>query len=158
MNARAATGERLAICHHEAGHAVVATVLGIQVLEVSVKATEDSLGRCTINRRGIDRESAAIALMAGSCAVKRYKGPRGIVYIENGDYMLLYRYLAAPGTSEEAFLEQVRPLHMKALDLVEAHWVWITAAAQRLSVLGAMTGADLCALNAERESCAAEGR
>jgi hypothetical protein len=36
------------MCHHEAGHAVVANALGIKIKDVCARAIKDSAGRCSI--------------------------------------------------------------------------------------------------------------
>ncbi len=48
LNATKPRPSRIAMCHHEAGHAVVANALGIKIKDVCARAIKDSAGRCSI--------------------------------------------------------------------------------------------------------------
>jgi hypothetical protein len=54
---------------HESGHAVAAREFGLDMIHVSIRRTEDSLGRCSIqNSHTVDNFTGAIVMVAGHVA------------------------------------------------------------------------------------------
>jgi hypothetical protein len=124
--------------HHEAGHAVAASVLGTPIKRASLDEV------WTLVRVGCPRaqRNQAIIALAGAEAETKYCGHSldrqaelwGVAWATD---------LAAVGDLERA---AIAPALCQARQLVDQHWRAIEAVAQALLERGELTGADIHAL------------
>jgi hypothetical protein len=134
---------RLAVCHHEAGHAIVADVLGIRVRQVSMRAIRNTGGSCLLQpanqQRGLTTPGGALrwcaALAAGPIATRvwhvRARKPvdeESFVVQKNGDVVQMMRIIAATSRRQD----WIRTAYMTAERLVTAHWPAVARLAWRL--------------------------
>ena len=138
-----------ATAHHEAGHAVIARVLGLRVGVVTIEPTEDLLGSCQFWYRDEPESVRAdmLALLAGGFADAKYRGARWDCFehsaqpTEGEDDDLerfrnrLMEYAAMTGRSASA-AEPI--LFQEAEQLVDQHWPEIQRLARYLTWVGVL--------------------
>jgi hypothetical protein len=134
-----------ATAYHEAGHAVVALVLGRPVHRVSVLPNRDRLGQCEFGK-GVFRpsedwvEREAMISLAGLAAEARHTGTYGW---EEADRDLRFvRKLVLQRSSERAAERLERRLLAKVENLLadEGHWRAVELIAAELLVQGVISG------------------
>lgn len=131
------------VCHHEAGHAVVAHALGIRVRQVSMRAVRNAGGSCLVlpanRQRGLATPGGALrwctALAAGPVASCIYLSRARKVFNEesfavqkSGDVAQMMRIIIATSRRED----WIRAAYMTAERLVVAHWPAVARLARRL--------------------------
>jgi hypothetical protein len=134
---------RIAVCHHEAGHAIVADALGIRVRQVSMRAVRNTGGSCLLQpanqQRGLSTPGGALrwcaALAAGPIATHVYHtrarkplNEESFVVQKNGDVVQMMQIISA--TSRRA--DWIKVAYMTAERLVIAHWPAVVRLALRL--------------------------
>jgi hypothetical protein len=134
---------RIAVCHHEAGHAIVADALGISVRQVSMHAIRNTGGSCLLQpanqQRGLSTPGGALrwcaALAAGPIATRVYHArarkalnEESFVVQKNSDVVQMMRIVSA--TSRRA--DWITVAYVTAERLVMAHWPAVTRLALRL--------------------------
>jgi hypothetical protein len=134
---------RLEVCHHEAGHAIVADALGIRVRQVSMRAARNTGGSCLLQpanqQRGLSTPGGALrwctALAAGPMASRVYHdlarkpvNEESFVVQKNGDVAQMMRIIAVTSRRED----WITAAYMTAERLVIAHWPAIAHLAWRL--------------------------
>lgn len=136
--------------HHEAGHAVVAVVLGITIKQVSIAPNEESLGNCihpdvcqfgyrgAYSRRRIARDCIIVSY-AGVEAEKIFDSKaeewcsledEGNAFNLSREFSVLPRGCRCVG--DEAHLEFLAKLQSEARRLVRKHWPAVEALADAL--------------------------
>lgn len=147
------TGEKLRVlestAYHEAGHAVVARVLGSEVFEISVVGdpVKRSLGRCRRSRltlgpavgsRVASRErhliEGELLIVAAGPLAERIQGfPNhqtvGAAEIEMGGNVLMFLEPTMGDRERHAYIAW---LAARAESLLRAHWVWVERVAGAL--------------------------
>jgi hypothetical protein len=134
---------RIAVCHHEAGHAIVANALGIGVRQVSMRAIRNTGGSCLLQpanrQRGLSTPGGALrwcaALAAGPVATRiwhaRARKPldeESFIVQKNGDAAQMMRIIIATSRRED----WIKVAYMTAERLVTAHWPAVVRLAMRL--------------------------
>jgi hypothetical protein len=134
---------RIAVCHHEAGHAIVADALGIRVQQVSMRAIRNTGGSCLLQpanqQRGLSTPGGALrwcaALAAGPVATRVYHArarkllnEESFVVQKTGDVVQMTRIIIATSRRED----WIEIAYMTAERLVTAHWPAVTRLALRL--------------------------
>jgi hypothetical protein len=134
---------RIAVCHHEAGHAIVADTLGIRVRQVSMRAIRNTGGSCLLQpanrQRGLSSPGGALrwcaALAAGPVATRVYHGrtrepldEETFVVQKNGDVAQMMRIIIATSRRED----WITVAYMTAERMVLAHWPAVARLALRL--------------------------
>jgi hypothetical protein len=134
---------RIALCHHEAGHAVVAHALGIRVREVSMRAARNTGGSCLMlpanQQRGLLAPGGALrwctALAAGPIATRIYHArarkpldEESFTVQKNGDAVQMMRIIIATSRRQD----WIKAAYLTAEQLVMAHWPAVTQLAWRL--------------------------
>jgi hypothetical protein len=134
---------RLAVCHHEAGHAIVADALGIRVRQVSMRAVRNTGGSCLLQpanqQRGLSTPGGALrwcaALAAGPIAARVYHlrarkpvNEESFVVQKNGDVAEMMRIIIATSRRED----WITVAYMTAERLVMANWPAVVRLALRL--------------------------
>jgi hypothetical protein len=133
----------IAVCHHEAGHAVVAHALGIRVLQVSMRAVRNTGGSCLMlpanQQRGLLTSGGALrwcaALAAGPVATSLYYArarkpfdEESFIVQKNSDAVQMMRIIIATSRRED----WIKAAYMTAERLIMAHWSAVTQLAWRL--------------------------
>jgi hypothetical protein len=133
----------LEVCHHEAGHAVVAHALGIRVRRVSMRAVRNSGGSCLVlpanRQQGLASPAGALrwctVLAAGPVASRVYLirsrtafNEESFIVQKSGDIAQMMRIIIATSRRED----WIKVAYMTAERLVVAHWPAITHLAWRL--------------------------
>jgi hypothetical protein len=134
---------RIAVCHHEAGHAIVADALGIRVRQVSMRAIRNTGGSCLLEsanrQRGLTTPGGALrwcaALAAGPIATRVYHtrarkplNEECFVVQKNSDVVQMTQIISA--TSRRA--DWITVAYVTAERLVMAHWPAVARLALRL--------------------------
>jgi hypothetical protein len=134
---------RIEVCHHEAGHAIVADVLGIRVRLVSIRAVKNAGGGCLMlpanRQRGLTTPGGALrwctALAAGPVATCVYLSRTRKTFNEESfavqksdDVAQMMRIIIATSRRED----WITAAYMTAERLVVAHWPAIARLAWRL--------------------------
>jgi hypothetical protein len=134
---------RIEICHHEAGHAIVAHALGIRVRQVSMRAVRNAGGSCLLlpanQQRGLATFSGALrwctALAAGpvaSCVylsrARKAFNEESFIVQKSSDVAQMMRIIIATSRRED----WIKAAYMTAERLVVAHWPAIGRLARRL--------------------------
>jgi hypothetical protein len=134
---------RIAMCHHEAGHAVAAHALGIRVRTVSMRAARNTGGSCLMlpanQQRGLLTPGGALrwctALAAGPVATRLYHArarrpldEESFIVQKNGDAVQMMRIILATSRRQD----WIRAAYETAERLVMAHWQAVTRLAWRL--------------------------
>jgi hypothetical protein len=134
---------RLEVCHHEAGHAIVADALGIRVRRVSMRTVKNTGGSCLLlpaNRQhGLSTSGGALrwctALAAGPVANRVYLArarrpfnEESFTVQKSGDAAQMMRIILATSRRED----WIKAAYMTAERLVLAHWPAVTRLAWRL--------------------------
>jgi hypothetical protein len=134
---------RIAVCHHEAGHAIVADALGIRVRQVSMRAIRNTGGSCLLQpanqQRGLSTPGGALrwcaALAAGPVATRVYHtrtreplDEESFAVQKNGDVAQMMRIIIATSRRED----WITVAYMTAERMILAHWPAVTRLALRL--------------------------
>ncbi len=134
---------RIEVCHHEAGHAVVAHALGIRVRQVSVRPVRNAGGNCLVlpanRQRGLSTPGGALrwctVLAAGPVAgcvyLVRSRKPfneESFVVAKSGDIAQMMRIVIATSRRED----WIKAAYLTAERLVTVHWTTIARIAMRL--------------------------
>jgi hypothetical protein len=134
---------RIEVCHHEAGHAIVADALGIGVRLVSMRAVKNTGGSCLTlpanRQRGLMTPGGALrwctALAAGPLASRVYLSRARNAFNEesftvqkSGDVAQMMRIVIATSRRED----WIKAAYTTAERLVVAHWPAIARLAWRL--------------------------
>jgi hypothetical protein len=134
---------RIEVCHHEAGHAVVAHALGIRVRQISMRAVRNTGGSCTVlpanRQQGLATPAGALrwcaVLAAGPVASCIYLGrarkafnEESFIVQKSGDVAQMMRIIIATSRRED----WIKASYMTAERLVVAHWPAIARLAWRL--------------------------
>jgi hypothetical protein len=134
---------RIAACHHEAGHAIVADALGIRVRQVSMRAIRNTGGSCLLQpanrQRGLSTPGGALrwcaALAAGPVATHVYHtrarkplNEESFIVQKNGDVGQMMRIIIATSRRED----WIKVAYMTAERMVIAHWPAVARLALRL--------------------------
>jgi hypothetical protein len=134
---------RIAVCHHEAGHAIVADALGIRIRQVSMRAIRNTTGSCLLapanQQRGLSTPGGALrwcaALAAGTVATRLYHArarkllnEESFVVQKNGDVAEMMRIIIATSRRED----WIDAAYLTAERLVIAHWPAVARLALRL--------------------------
>jgi hypothetical protein len=134
---------RIEVCHHEAGHAIVADALGIRVRQVSMRAVKNTGGSCLLlpanRQRGLSTPGGALrwctALAAGPVATCVYHArarkplnEESFTVQKNGDVAQMMRIIIATSRRED----WIKAAYMTAERLVIVHWPAIARLAWRL--------------------------
>ena len=145
--------------HHEAGHAVAASMLALRVQRASIEPAEDYLGivshprwpkhltdalqfgRPTLSQ--IARlEAHVIVLLAGGIAERQYRGRSNRVGAADDLHKAVDIVMALSGNAKESSA-YLTLLHCRAESLVQVHWGAIEAVAQALLSTKTLTGAEV---------------
>jgi hypothetical protein len=128
--------DRDAATHHEAGHAVIARALGVDVRCVEIGAALDDLGSC-IHTIPAAADLDIMITMAGPLAESRYMG-QPVDWIDWGhrDDATVRELLPRAERSREA-------LEIKTAAMIDEHWRAIGFVADELSIIGRIDGAYL---------------
>jgi hypothetical protein len=133
----------IAVCHHEAGHAIVADALGIRVREVSMRAVGNTGGSCLLlpanRQRGLSTPGGALrwctALAAGPVATRVYHArtrtplnEESFTVQKNDDAARMMRIILATSRRQD----WLTAAYMTAERLVMARWPAVTRLAWRL--------------------------
>jgi hypothetical protein len=134
---------RIAVCHHEAGHAIVADALGIRVRQVSMRAVGNTGGNCLLlpanQQRGLSTPGGALrwctALAAGPLATRVYHtrtrtplDEESFTVQKNDDAAQMMRIILATSRRQD----WLAAAYVTAERLVLAHWPAVTRLAWRL--------------------------
>jgi Peptidase M50B-like len=134
---------RIEVCHHEAGHAVVAHALGLRVRQVSVRTAKNASGSCLVlpanRQQGLSTPAGALrwctALAAGpvaSCIFlvrsRRTFNEESFMMTKSGDIAQMMRIIIATSRRED----WIKAAYLTAERLVAAHWPTISRLALRL--------------------------
>lgn len=137
-------GLRLA-AFHEAGHAVVATLVGWPVEEVWIDPGEPGLGNCELSPTVFpDTRWRCVAMVAGACAARMALGSehaRIIAAQADGDFALAHQELEAMGVPDVKIA--FAALCDAAEELLDASWEAVEHLAGRLLETGTVAGPDL---------------
>jgi hypothetical protein len=158
---REAEAELARVAHHEAGHAVVAFVLGQHIGRVTITPDEDKGSAGAVKRRvlKIDREQEqrsptlreerqlrdeVVARFAGAQAEAHFRGIPLQEVLDEGtaddDYEPVYTFAQALEGSPGPRTALLDYLQARAADLVELHWFLIEALAAELLARKALSG------------------
>jgi hypothetical protein len=146
---------RIAVCHHEAGHAIVADALGIRVRRVSMRAIRNTGGSCLLQpanqQCGLATHGGTLrwcaALAAGPVATRAYHArarqplnEESFAIQKNGDAVQMMRIIFATSRRED----WIMAAYATAERLVKAHWPAIARLARRLCQShGDLSGSEL---------------
>ena len=143
LNRTAPRPSRIEVCHHEAGHAIVAGALGIRVRQVSMRAVRNTGGNCLMlpanQQPGLTTPGGALrwctALAAGPVASCVYLARSHRAFNEesftvqkSGDIAQMMRIIIATSRRED----WIKVAYMTAERLVIAHWPAVARLAMRL--------------------------
>lgn len=143
LNRTAPRPSRIEMCHHEAGHAIVAGALGIRVRQVSMRAVRNTGGNCLMlpanQQPGLTTPGGALrwctALAAGPVASCVYLARSHRAFNEesftvqkSGDIAQMMRIIIATSRRED----WIKVAYMTAERLVIAHWPAVARLAMRL--------------------------
>lgn len=144
--------ERTRTAHHEAGHAVLYTVLKLGCEKTSIEPDEDDeLGHTWHAAEGGELFGFAndahylrhaIACYAGYEASRRWTpGLKGLRRSANGDYQIAAGHLKKVASDDDESLRLLTQYAKRRSSvLVDHYWPEITAVAEQLIELGTLTG------------------
>jgi hypothetical protein len=135
---------------HESGHALATTYFGLSMQHVSIRATKNSLGRCTIqNGHTVDDLTAAVVMVAGHVAERMARGddPRPNWFLDDDHDMESARIFIQRACDDELAGRQLVQLRARALLRTKRDALAVLA--QRLNRETTLTGsqvAEICKL------------
>jgi hypothetical protein len=130
--------------YHEAGHAVAAQYFGLGMTHVSIRAAEDSLGRCSIqNGHTVDDLTAAVVMLAGQVAERMALGkdPRPNWFLDDDHDMDSARLFVQRACKDE--LEGRQLAQLKARALMSTKWEAVSTIAGELQRKTTLLGEDV---------------
>jgi hypothetical protein len=130
--------------YHEAGHCVAAQYFGLGMTHVSIRAAEDSLGRCTIqNGHTVDDFTAAVVMLAGQVAERMALGkdPRPNWFLDDDHDMDSARIFVDRSCAN--VLEGRQLAQLKARALLSTKWKAVSAMAEKLQHHTTLLGEDV---------------
>ena len=146
--------------YHEAGHAVAANSHGLGMTHVSIRRTEESLGRCSIQGgNAVDDHRAAVIMIAGHVAERMAVGRENVYpnwYLDDYDMDTARDFIArAWGDEVERQQEGRATAQLQARSLLTARWSAVQEIAELLERRTTILGEDvarICLAEAARRS------
>lgn len=147
MATRKKDGADEATAYHEAGHAIAAFRLGINIKRVTIVGTEDASGRTVFDRpvlQGIHldydssprarlkAEGAILICLAGPMAQQHYRANSLRNWHSRGDYRNAVDIAMSLNGSTEQTEAYLRWLEIRARDMVRINWRGVEAVANAL--------------------------
>ena len=146
---------------HEAGHAVAANTHSLEMIHVSIRRTEESLGRCSIQGgNAVDDHKAAVIMIAGHIAERMALGRENVYpnwYLDDDYDMDTARDFIARAWGDEVERQQEgrATAQLQARSLLTARWDAVQEIAEKLERNTTILGEDVakvCLSEAARRS------
>lgn len=135
--------------YHEAGHAAAANSHGLGMIHVSIRRTEESLGRCTIQGgNAVDDHKAAIIMIAGHVAERMALGRENVYpnwYLDHDYDMDTARDFIARAWGDEVERQQEgrATAQLQARSLLTVRWSAVQEIAELLERRTTILGEDV---------------
>src|SRR5450759_3512047 len=139
--------DRMRTAIHEAGHAVVAVMVGSPVQGAAILREPESAGKCYLGSSDAEPAALAMIYLAGAAAVRRAY-PNEAAVVAGVDAICARELLRGPGDSEAVLRQVVDLAEREVAALVVLGWPAIVRVADELSKCGYISGEevrDLCA-------------